>query len=276
VFSLNEVKIEIHKSYGRFLNNKKLAARDIKKMDQALIKKRAEFTSWRHHLTPLQQKIVDFIQVVMRVRDERKNHFAKGITVAWRIAEKLFKEAKVNRQLIENVLPFTELMKGSKYIKKIKKELQRREKGYVVYVPYDGKIEVSYNNLESEHNLLNESLRKGNNNKTNEIIGQIGHRGFARGRVRIIKSAENFNSFKRGEILVSGMTRPEYVPLMHKAKAIITDEGGITCHAAIVSRELNKPCIIGTRFATQILKDGDLVVVDAEKGIVKIIKKSSI
>jgi pyruvate,water dikinase len=63
---------------------------------------------------------------------------------------------------------------------------------------------------------------------------------------------------------------------MHKAKAIITDEGGITCHAAIVSRELNKPCIIGTRFATQILKDGDLVVVDAEKGIVKIIKKSSI
>lgn len=62
---------------------------------------------------------------------------------------------------------------------------------------------------------------------------------------------------------------------MKKAAAIITDEGGITCHAAIVSRELNIPCIIGTKVATKILKDGDLVEVNAEKGVVKIINKSS-
>ena len=65
------------------------------------------------------------------------------------------------------------------------------------------------------------------------------------------------------------MTRPEFLPLMKKAKAIITDEGGITCHAAIVSRELGIPCIIGTKIATKVLKDNDLVEVDAEKGIVR-------
>jgi pyruvate,water dikinase len=77
--------------------------------------------------------------------------------------------------------------------------------------------------------------------------------------------------FQEGEILVTGMTRPEFVPLMRRAAAIVTDEGGITCHAAIVSRELNKPCIIGTKFATHILKDGDEVLVDANQGIITIL-----
>ena len=70
------------------------------------------------------------------------------------------------------------------------------------------------------------------------------------------------------------MTRPEFVPLMRKAKAIITDEGGITCHAAIISRELKILCIIGTKTATRLLKDGDLVEVDANTGVVKILKRA--
>ena len=69
------------------------------------------------------------------------------------------------------------------------------------------------------------------------------------------------------------MTRVEFVPMMRKAKAIITDEGGIACHAAIVSRELRVPCIIGTKIATHVLKDGDLVEVDIEEGIVRKINK---
>ena len=63
------------------------------------------------------------------------------------------------------------------------------------------------------------------------------------------------------------------VPLMKKSKAIVTDEGGVTCHAAIVSRELGIPCIIGTRFATKIIKDNDQIEVNATKGVVKILKK---
>ena len=69
------------------------------------------------------------------------------------------------------------------------------------------------------------------------------------------------------------MTFPAFLPAMKKAAAFITNEGGITCHAAIVAREMKKPCIIGTRIATKVLHDGDLVEVDANKGLVMILKK---
>ena len=69
------------------------------------------------------------------------------------------------------------------------------------------------------------------------------------------------------------MIKPDYLSAMKKAVAFVTDEGGITCHAAIVARELNKPCIIGTKIATKVLKDGDEVEVDADKGVVKILKR---
>ncbi|MFC1723820.1 PEP/pyruvate-binding domain-containing protein, partial [Nanoarchaeota archaeon] len=85
------------------------------------------------------------------------------------------------------------------------------------------------------------------------------------GFVKIIRDAKN-EPFKEGEILVAAMTRIEFVPLMKKAKAIITDEGGVACHASIVSRELGIPCIIGTKNATRILKDGDKVKLDLITG----------
>ena len=75
-----------------------------------------------------------------------------------------------------------------------------------------------------------------------------------------------------GAILVAGQTRPSLMPAIRKAGAIITDEGGITSHAAIVSRELKIPCVIGTEFATKIFKTGDLVKVDAQKGIASLMK----
>ena len=71
-------------------------------------------------------------------------------------------------------------------------------------------------------------------------------------------------------------TTPDFVPAVKIAAAVITDYGGITSHAAIVSREFGVPCVIGTKIATKVLKDGDRVEVDAEKGIVKKIKKDSI
>jgi len=81
------------------------------------------------------------------------------------------------------------------------------------------------------------------------------------------------DKFTPGTILVTSMTRPEFMPLMRQAKAVVTDEGGLTCHAAIVSREMGIPCVIGTKIATKVLKDGDFVEVDATKGVVKILKK---
>ena len=105
-----------------------------------------------------------------------------------------------------------------------------------------------------------------------QISGTVAFRGKAIGKCRVIRDFRGAR-IKTGEILVTGMTDPNYVPLMKKAGAIVTDGGGLLCHAAIVARELKKPCIIGTKIATQALHDGDLVEVDAESGVVKILEK---
>ena len=90
--------------------------------------------------------------------------------------------------------------------------------------------------------------------------------GIASGVVRIVKDISEINKIQEGDILVTRMTDPDYVVAMKKASAIVTDEGGITAHAAIVSRELGIPCVVGTEKATQLLKEGDVITVDGEHG----------
>ncbi len=92
--------------------------------------------------------------------------------------------------------------------------------------------------------------------------------GIGAGKTHLIPSADRVSEFQRGEILVTGMTAPDWVPAMKKAKAIVTDCGGMTCHAAIVSRELGIPCITGTKDGTHILPSGMEVTVDARSGVV--------
>ena len=101
-----------------------------------------------------------------------------------------------------------------------------------------------------------------------------GKNSLVQGKVCIILDPFKSKKFQKGDILVAAMTSPEYVFLMEKAAAIVTDSGGLTCHAAIVSREFGLPCIVGTRVATQILHDGDLVEVDSAKGTIKILKRA--
>ncbi len=107
-----------------------------------------------------------------------------------------------------------------------------------------------------------------------EINGICSSPGKAKGRVKVCNGyQEAIKKVEVGDILVTGMTLPDYAPAMRKSAAIITDEGGITCHAAIVSREMGKPCITSTKIATEVLKDGDLVEVDASNGTIKIIER---
>lgn len=102
-----------------------------------------------------------------------------------------------------------------------------------------------------------------------ELHGQTGCVGKASGKVKIIIRPKDMSKMNKGDILVSIATDPDIVPAMKMAGAIVTEQGGVTSHAAIVARELKKPCVIGTKIATKILKDGDMVEVDANKGIVR-------
>jgi len=106
-----------------------------------------------------------------------------------------------------------------------------------------------------------------------EISGDVAFPGIVSGRVVIHLSWNDTTELRKGDVLVTGMTNPQMIPFLKKAAAIITDEGGITCHAAIISRELQKPCIVGTKHATQILRDGDIVEVNAREGRVRILSK---
>lgn len=92
--------------------------------------------------------------------------------------------------------------------------------------------------------------------------------GIGRGKVILIKDVSEINLVKEGDILVTEMTNPDMVPAMRKAAGVVTDEGGRTCHAAIVSRELQIPCIVGAKNATKVLKEGQIVTVDATRGVV--------
>lgn len=92
--------------------------------------------------------------------------------------------------------------------------------------------------------------------------------GIAWGPVKMIADVKEIAKVYEGDILVTRMTTPDFVPAMKKAAAIVTDEGGATCHAAIVSRELGIPCVVGTREATTKLKEGQIITVDAKRGII--------
>lgn len=98
------------------------------------------------------------------------------------------------------------------------------------------------------------------------VTGVPAFSGVVSGRCRVVPDPFNPGDFREGDILVTGMTRPEFVPLMKKAAAVVTDAGGMLCHAALVAREMKKPCIVGTEKATKVFKDGDMLEVDAVKG----------
>lgn len=110
-----------------------------------------------------------------------------------------------------------------------------------------------------------------------ELEGATACYGKHKGTVKIVLTSEDIHKVKEGDVLVSTMTNPYYVSAMIRAKAIVCDEGGILSHAAIVSRELGIPCVIGTKIATKVFKDDDLVNVDAseKKGIVRIITNTN-
>jgi pyruvate,water dikinase len=103
----------------------------------------------------------------------------------------------------------------------------------------------------------------------NEIKGTPVFPGTVTGPVSIVKDYKDIQKIKPGDILVAVETKPDFVIAISKAAAIITDVGGITSHAAIIAREFGTPCIVGTEKATKLLNDGDIIEVDAHKGIIK-------
>lgn len=158
------------------------------------------------------------------------------------------------------------------------KEVEKRKKHFVIS-SINNKVQYLENNNSKETAALFEMHEKAEFEKSaNGLKGQIAYKGKVTGKVVIspmldIKAAmEVEKRMNRGDILIVQSTNPDLMALCNKAGAIITDQGGMLSHAAIISRELKVPCIVGTVNATKVFKDGDMVEVDADNGIIKKVK----
>ena len=105
-----------------------------------------------------------------------------------------------------------------------------------------------------------------------EFMGRVASVGYGRGKAKIILSGKDFYKLEEGNILVVTNTSPDFVPIMRRASAIVAEEGGLTAHVSVVSRELGIPCIVGIQNITSLIEDGAEVEVDTKSGVVRILK----
>lgn len=149
---------------------------------------------------------------------------------------------------------------------------RRISQKYIYYSDENAESHVIY-----DDDVIGEALRciVASVERNEDVKGAPAYRGVVSGRVVLVFGKEDFAKVERGDILVTQVTMPEYTPIMRKAAGFVTEEGGITSHAAVVSRELRKPCIVGTGNCTKALHDGDLVEVDADRGVVTMLKRMS-
>ena len=205
------------------------------------------------------QILVDIMQFIVYYRTQRTDIMNKA---SYLFTPQLKKIAKSKKLSYQEILHCTiDEINGELPTKKIIN--QRIKKN--TFVMTNGILQILVaKTAEEVDNIFTED-----NSGISKLLGQIASKGLATGQVKLIFSRNDLDKLKSGDILVSSMTTPEMIPAMKRAAAFVTDEGGITCHAAIISREMKKPCIIGTKIATKVFKDGDLLEVDANKGIVK-------
>jgi len=206
-----------------------------------------------------------------------------------KISEKLIQSSFYNRILNELIVPIAErvLESEGKQRKQIiqfttlqelkrkdfsfaKKRLQKSEQGHLWVYELGNKAETIrwYKDTSKVIKKLD-----GNLNNRFETSGTVAYKGKVRGIARIILDplAKNI-VFNQGDILITINSNPVFMPYILRAGAIVADEGGLASHATIVSREFKKPCITGTKIATQIFKNGDMIEVDADNGIVRKVK----
>ncbi len=185
----------------------------------------------------------------------KSDHFIRDI---------IAKIGKIPKNLASFVLPEEIFSMPSLLI------LRKRQKHFLLIDGWQSYSGTKDDYLAEHPKVIFEDIKIGDN--IMEISGQSAYKGKIQGYVRIVRKKIDLKKVKKGDVIVSPMTSPDYLSAMKKSAAFVTDEGGITCHAAIIAREMKKPCIIGTKIATKVLNDGDLVEVNADFGIVKIIK----
>jgi len=240
---------------------------ELKNLKEEVSSNKQKINVFKQKLNPNLLKLFEFAQETIKLRDLRKKDFFKCISLVSNFGREFALKINISEDLVPYII-YPDL-NSKLYLKNDYKQIiKKRKDGNLYYYDenYFRDVPIDYSNVKK---TLFELMDK---DKNKEIKGNTAQKGFVTGNAKVILNQSQFKNFKDGDILVTSMTRPEFIPLIKKASAIVTDEGGLTCHAAIISRELKKPCIIGTQNASRLIKDGDLIEVDADNGIIKILK----
>lgn len=232
--------------------------------------KRAKERLFRKHgLSPLLRALLKISEDFSWWQDERKKSTYLNIHIGMQILKEVARRTGYeSEELKYAVAPEIPGILKSRH--PARKELQERWRNSVFIMTRKGYEVRTGKATERIRKIMFKAVKYDN---IRDIRGLSASLGRAIGKVKVLKSATEAGKIQKGDILVAVMTRPDYVTAMKKAGAIVTNEGGITSHAAIVSRELGIPCIIGTKIATEVFHDGDLVEVNANHGWVRKIQK---
>ena len=234
---------------------KKNRAEEVKTKKQAVLDK---FKSEKL------ERISKAIDQYAYLHDYRKVWLLEYQAYLWKILDEFARRNGLSREEIR----WYTMKELQKDIKPDPKDVEERKK-LVVCIYYQGNKSVL---VGKEAERWQQDVSKQDEQASGELKGMAACTGKVTGKVRVLHNVDELDKIQEGEILVASNTTPDYLPAMKKALAFLTEKGGITSHAAIVSREMNKPCIVGIVAITKKLKNGDQVEVDANQGIVKVLK----
>ncbi len=252
---INAMIEQIQKRFDNSMNEKDALVDEIAKVDP-LIKDYinifddyAVFHDWRKEG---QVKAVHYIREMYKI-------FAERFDIDIELLYCMF-PVELAEQVLKDKKPEVESLR------------KRTDEWYYEYTE-DGTHSEWYG--DDAHKKRDEAIGLDKQEQHSELQGISASQGRIIGTAKVCLSAKNADeNINEGDILVTGMTMPEFVPAMKKSAAVVTDEGGLTCHAAIFSRELEIPCVVGTKMATRQIKDGDLLEVNANHGVIKILKRA--
>ena len=232
------------------------------------IKEKSRALQTELKMTEQDKKLVKFIDYFTCFQDDRKAFSIKANHYTDLFMKELGRRAGLHYDLVKFICPqeYADVLRGGFELMRLK----TRQKHFSIFFKATGtEIYEGTESEKQEQNVLGIEIDK----NLSEFEGVRAMGGKVVGRVRKIMQLADLGTMQNDEILVTTMTSPDFVVAMRKAKAIVTDQGGVTCHAAVISRELGLPCVIGTSIATRVLNTGDLVEVRANHGIVRILER---
>lgn len=241
----------------------KLTEEDMRtEIKQKMGKKKQKIPKTKDPLS-LPRNLVEIGKDMIFMQDLRKKYMMMAASYLHELLKKTGKNYNLTPTLMAETVS-SEVIQASKKLVNLEEELKTRQSSCTITFDPEIGIEVHSGQILFPAGVQRKSKF--------EIKGRVACGGKAVGKVKIVRKTEDMYKVNHGDVIVSPMTTPDIMPAIRRCVAIVTDFGGITCHAAIISREFNIPCIVGTTNATEILKNEDLVEVDANNGIVKIIQ----